>query len=611
MEPRNIRSIVVATDLTTECDRVVRTAASIAALTGAELHLIHVLKITTLPPALSTEDTTPDLEAFEQAQEALEAQVERSTPAGFEPAGMLVVADPSESEAIRRHVEETGADLVVLGPHRGSPTDRPYLGTTADRVIRMTSVPCLIVREQIEFPIRRIGVLTDFSSAARAAFAAALGWIEGFSGGPSARGDDRVQVSVAHLAWAGTTTDTAKVETETIRPQLERFIERVVPADALRNVDVLPRVLWAEDAIDTITRWVRNESLPLVVLGTQGISRLPYLYLGSLASTVARTAPCSVLLVPPDYTPASELEEAARALRVDTVVTGVDFHESSWEAALWAMRYLAPEAAHELVHVIDPPDLPGPLRKLAGNREQLRIATRNAAQRRLEELRDLGVSPHVTTHIREGAPAAEILRLAEESGGDLVVVGEQGPTRGVAALLGSTAERVLFESDIPVLVARKVGDAPPRHLLVAIDPSEISARLLEWARALQSRFDASVTLLNVVDRVLLVDELTGLPTTKTFERLQEDATRAMESWLREQVRTAGLSDGRVTTKVAVGDPAYEIISAAASEKADLLLLGSKGGDVARTPMIGRIVNKVVRSAPCSVLVVSPSNAEER
>ena len=54
----------------------------------------------------------------------------------------------------------------------------------------------------------------------------------------------------------------------------------------------------------------------------------------------------------------------------------------------------------------------------------------------------------------------------------------------------------------------------------------------------------------------------------------------------------------------MGDPSYEIISEAQRLGADLVIIGSRGGDVAPTPLIGRIVNKVVRSAPCSVLVVA-------
>src|SRR5690606_4024763 len=103
--------------------------------------------------------------------------------------------------------------------------------------------------------------------------------------------------------------------------------------------------------------------------------------------------------------------------------------------------------------------------------EQLRLSARSGALRRLAELRDLALCPFVRAHVQEGKPAMEIARLASEVGADLIVVGEQGPRRGVGALLGSTAERVLFDSPVPVLLARKVGDTPPRRIIVAIDAS--------------------------------------------------------------------------------------------------------------------------------------------
>lgn len=295
---------------------------------------------------------------------------------------------------------------------------------------------------------------------------------------------------------------------------------------------------------------------------------------------------------------------AAEELQVRRVVTAVDFYESSRDAALWAIRHLAPGAEHDFLHVLDLPDLPAPLRLLGGNREQLRLAARSGAHRRLEELRDAsGAEARVRIHVEEGKPAPTIVEFAEEAGADLVVVGEQGPTRGVAALLGSTAERVLVQSRLPVLVARKTPDAPPRRLVVAIDPSEVSGRVLAWAESLLARFDGTATVLHVVDRVLLFDELTGFPSALALERQTEEASAAMAGWLDDAVRAAGLPPARVEAKVAVGDPSYEIIAEAGRQRADLVLVGSRGGDVAWTPLIGRIVNKVVRSAPCSVLVV--------
>ncbi len=301
----------------------------------------------------------------------------------------------------------------------------------------------------------------------------------------------------------------------------------------------------------------------------------------------------------------------ARELASDfeRVVTAVDFYEDSREAAVWAMNNFAPGAEHELLHVVDLPELPRPLRNLGPSHEQLRLAAREGAQNRLDELRELGAGRRVETHIREGRPAMEILRLCDEVGADLIIVGEQGPRRGVGALLGSTAERVLFGARVPVLVARKLGDGPPRRFLAAVDPADVSDRILARAGAFLSRFDGTLTVLNVVDRLLLLDEQASLPTARAFKRLQQEAVAAMREWLEGAVRRAGLPAARVETAVVLGDPSYEITAAAGRLQTDLVLIGSKGGDVARTPMIGRIVNKVVRNSPCSVLVVMNRSAE--
>jgi nucleotide-binding universal stress UspA family protein len=606
MDAKQIRSIVVATDLTDESERVVRAATSIAALTDAALYVLHVHVLPTGPDAEWHPGAASRADTLRRAERDLADQLRRVAPQHLAPVAQTVVTAASASEAIRQRAREVAADLVVLGPHRGSRRDLPFLGTTADRLIRTVDVPCLIVRGPMDFPVRRIGVLTDFSGVARSAQETAIAWMDAFSGGaPSSEESNPARISVAHIARSAVGSDREALETTKILAALRRFVDEAAErAGAPGGVEYAPEVLWAGDPADAIAGWIRARGLAMVVLGTQGSSGLPDPYLGGLASTVARSAPCSVLLVPPGYAPASARRAAEREAPLRRLVAGVDFHESSSDAALWAMRRFAPDARLELLHVIDLPELPGPLRALARGREQVLLAARDGARRRLEELRDLAGSPRVETHIREGKPATEILRLANETGADLIVVGEQGPVRGVGALLGSTAERVLFGSRVPVLVARKVGDAPPSRLLIGIDSSEVSGQLLAWTRALLARFDATAVLLNVVDRLLLFDELTGPPDARALRRLEEEAIDSMRDWLDTTVREAGLPAGRVRTKVLVGDPSYEIIAEAGRQGADLVLIGSKGGDVARTPMIGRIINRVVRSAPCSVLVVT-------
>lgn len=58
----------------------------------------------------------------------------------------------------------------------------------------------------------------------------------------------------------------------------------------------------------------------------------------------------------------------------------------------------------------------------------------------------------VTTLLRHGPPAHEIVKAARELGSDLIVIGSRGRGRATAALLGSVSHQVLHESPVPVLV---------------------------------------------------------------------------------------------------------------------------------------------------------------
>lgn len=602
METIEIQRVLVATDLGEASDRLVRTASSIAALTGAELHVVHVHIV---PPSSPDDGAAGSrhAEAIAEAERRMDEQVQRALPPHFSPSSQMVLARPSPSEAIRSYAESLSCDLIVIGPHRGPLSDRPFLGTTADRLLSTAAVPCLIVRGSPSFPIERIGALVDFSPTSQRALDTATAWMQAFSGGERVGDAEPVQpeIVVGHIDWSPQGSAVGNEADERGIVEVGRAIERSRSRlDADDSITFRPEVLHAGDATEVVSQWVRHRDLSLLVLGTRGMSRLPYAYIGGLASAVARSAPCSVLLVPPD--PARE-EEGSR-IRLRRIVTGVDFHDSSWEAALWAMRYFAPHAEHELIHVLDLPELPAPLRAFTGKLEQMRIAARGSAMTRLQELRDLGSSPDVGLHVQGGRPAPEIIRLAREVDADMIIVGEEGPKHGMGALLGSTAERVLFDSSVPVLVARNLADSPPRNLLVAIDASPASERVLEWTGALLELFDARATLVNVVDRVLLADELTGMPDVAALQELQDEATRAMREWLNQRIDESGLPTGRVEGMVVIGDPSYEIIAAARRASADLVLLGSREGDIARTPLIGRVVNKVVRSAPCSVMVAT-------
>lgn len=61
--------------------------------------------------------------------------------------------------------------------------------------------------------------------------------------------------------------------------------------------------------------------------------------------------------------------------------------------------------------------------------------------------------PKITTHVRSGAAATEIVRAANAKGAELIVIASQS-SRAEAVLMGSVAHKVLNNATCPVLVVR-------------------------------------------------------------------------------------------------------------------------------------------------------------
>lgn len=293
-----LRSILAATDLESGSDAIVRSAAILAARTGAELHLLHSLGL----PAVPSDGTMRSAGFFAQlewAQEALHAQAERTMPEGVRTASEKAIIYVAH-KAILDRAREVSADLIVVGPHRGAEAGARFLGTTADRVIRTAEVPCLVVVKPLSERIRRIGVPLDCSDPSQGALEIALAWGLQLASGAEAGGAGAPGIRVMHVGWPVERDDDPQIEERTLRPQLERQVERAVAAvPGAESMDIGIEVLWENDPRDATARWAETAGIDLLVMGTHGRGGLERALIGSVASSVARHAPRPVLLVPP------------------------------------------------------------------------------------------------------------------------------------------------------------------------------------------------------------------------------------------------------------------------------------------------------------------------
>jgi nucleotide-binding universal stress UspA family protein len=140
------------------------------------------------------------------------------------------------------------------------------------------------------------------------------------------------------------------------------------------------------------------------------------------------------------------------------------------------------------------------------------------------------------------------------------------------------------------------------HFLVPIDFSACAEQALDYAIRLARTLKARLTVLHVIQPVPMAGVDMGVALPETYLReLEEAVQRNMEEAL-TRVTAAGLTAERV---VLYGVPFQEIVEAAKARQVDLIVMGTHGHTGLMYVFLGSVAEKVVRLAPCSVLVVRP------
>jgi universal stress protein A len=131
-------------------------------------------------------------------------------------------------------------------------------------------------------------------------------------------------------------------------------------------------------------------------------------------------------------------------------------------AAAFALRHVVPYAVDQrsqltLLSVVPKP--PGVVTAAGVSPQRLAEQMETDAAARLRQLAAaLPQDLSVTTVLRHGDPAEEILRLVRDQPVDLICMGARGRGRVTGALLGSVSSAVLHHSPVPVVVLH-----PPRE----------------------------------------------------------------------------------------------------------------------------------------------------
>lgn len=254
--------------------------------------------------------------------------------------------------------------------------------------------------------------------------------------------------------------DVHELDHEILRRELENLRERALQLSEETDLTVTARLVTGR--VDTAVEHEAEEfRADLIVMATHARSGFARARLGSVADAVVRQATMPVLLVrPPDnYTEASLCPNLHHVL---IALDGSPFSEQIIEPAADLARLC--EADVSLVHV----EVPHGERTILGMK---------AGEAALEKMRE--VSEHYLQHLAATNselfehpqlkavvatyPAAAIVDAARECGAGLIAMATHGRGGLTRLILGSTANEVLIQSSVPVLLYRPRVHAEAGH----------------------------------------------------------------------------------------------------------------------------------------------------
>ncbi|HSP32962.1 MAG TPA: universal stress protein [Thermoanaerobaculia bacterium] len=190
-----------------------------------------------------------------------------------------------------------------------------------------------------------------------------------------------------------------------------------------------------------------------------------------------------------------------------------------------------------------------------------------------------------------GPAVATIVRIAEETKPDLVVMGSHGGTSWRRAITGSVADGVIRAAMQPVLVIppgffpESIGRVvcPVNFTLASRDALDIAARLA-------GTFDAELLLVHV-------HEADGLDNDLVHDRLR--------SYVPQELRTRC----KMRELILRGGPAERVIDCVEAERADLLVMGTQVRELRAQTIIGTTAERLLHFSPVPVLTVTHKHVD--
>ncbi len=279
-----MKNLLIATDLSPRSDRALYRAIKLASELNYNLHVLHVV-----------DEDLPEKATYiirEDAKEILQEQI-KSFKSRLKIKVNIKVVIGKHYEAILYESEKIKARAIILGIPSKNTLKGFFTGSTAERIIRSTNIPVLVVKKASQKKYSRVIVAIDFSVYSRRCLEFAIDLFAN---------EEIYLVHSYHIPYKHI-IGSSYISKKTKRGQYEEFLNMVNNEMSQffstidKDTDNLNKIIKEGPVIVRLNNEIKNLKADLLIMGTHGRTGMTRTFLGSVAEDMLTTSKCDIAII--------------------------------------------------------------------------------------------------------------------------------------------------------------------------------------------------------------------------------------------------------------------------------------------------------------------------
>ena len=139
-------------------------------------------------------------------------------------------------------------------------------------------------------------------------------------------------------------------------------------------------------------------------------------------------------------------------------------------------------------------------------------------------------------------------------------------------------------------------------IVVPVDLEKNTAKLVDFALYMANKLDGELIFFHAVEFLAMGEMALG---NFAYDDYNSARVVRAESMLRDIVEESSAKCRKCDSKVVVGDIVDEIVDFSRDQDAGMIIIGTHGKRGLEKILLGSVAERVLKSAPCPVLVMNP------